>query len=454
MKFGGTSVRDADAMRNVARIVTAARPNRPVVVISAVAEATNTLESIGRKAASGEAEAARALASSLLDRHTQIASQLKLAGASRSGFDSLMTDIGATIDRVVTGVAALRECTPRAKDALCSCGELLSSRLVAAVLAADAVWLDTRDFMLTDDRHGRARPLAERAGPRTRDAFGPVIASGRIPVTQGFIGVTSEGERTTMGRESSDYTAAVLGDFLDAARIEIWTDVQGVLTGDPRMVQNPRLVERLSFAEAFELSYFGAKVLHPSTMIPAESKGIPIAIRSSIEPGKGGTLIGNPPTDGEAAGAGGPRSGPRSVALRPDVVQIELKPPAGTGQYLFRDQLYEILIGHGIEAILVNSTGYATTVILGRADLVDGLPAELERIGGLDVTTGLSVATIVGQHFAASPEFYPRLLKALPPGGGARLIHGASGRSLNILLNTEDATETVRRIHTEFFGGR
>lgn len=446
MKFGGTSVRDAEAMRNVAGIVASSLSRRPVVVISAVAEATNTLETIGRTAASGDLDGARTVSRALHDRHAAIASDLGLQSGDRSGFDSLLTEVGGTIDRLTGGIAALRECTPRAKDALCACGELLSSRLAAAAMRAagtDAVWIDTKNFMVTDDRYGRARPVIDACAPLTRGAMTPLLDAGRVPVTQGFIGVTADGERTTMGRESSDYTAAVLGSILEAGTIEIWTDVEGVLTADPRTVESPRLVERLSFGEAFELSYFGAKVLHPSTMIPAEAKGIPIAIRSSLEPRKTGTLIGNFPVDGQ--------TGPRSVAAKQDVVLFELKSPPGAGQYIFREQLYGILMEHGVEAIIVNSTEYATSMLVARAAIDDTLPADLGKLGGLTVTGDLSVVTLVGRNIAGAGDFYARLLKAIPQAAGGKIVHGASGRSLNIIVRNEAALETVRRIHAEFF---
>jgi len=294
MKFGGTSNEDAAAMRNVIRIVNAHLKFQPVVVISAIARATNELEQIARTASLGEEQQATELLESLIRRHLAIVRDLIADRARRQILEGVISGYRTGLSAQVSQLSTLRTPSARAMDTICSFGERLSSRIVASALEESGTrssWVDVADFMLTDDNFGRARPVMDRVEQNLRTVMGPVIQGGSVPVTQGFIGINGKGEYTTMGRESSDYSATIIGALLPAKKVQIWTDVDGILTADPRMVATVRKVRRMSFEEALQLSLAGAKVLHPTTMVPVIEKGIPVQILNSKREQGSGTLV-------------------------------------------------------------------------------------------------------------------------------------------------------------------
>ena len=223
-------------------------------------------------------------------------------------------------------------------------GELLSSHIVAAVLQEQGIkaeWVDTKDFMVTDENYNAAMPMMDLVEERLRAIVQPLAEQGRVPVTQGFIGITRSNHRTTMGRESSDYSAAIIGAALHVDDIQIWTDVDGILTADPRVVASPKKVKVLSFEEAFELSFFGAKVLHPNTMLPAVEKNIPIHIYNSLRPHLSGTLV--------ASHAASKETVVKSVAFKRDVAMLNVAPRKRFSQYIFWEHIYSILTKYGAE---------------------------------------------------------------------------------------------------------
>src|ERR1700704_1772623 len=293
MKFGGTSVQDAAAIGRVAEIVRSRRAQHPVVVVSAFAKVTDQLVLMGQQATSGEAEASLQLLETLRVRHFDTARELlgekdlaKIAGKLKATFGQA--------EAFLKGLAAIRELSPRSSDQLLSFGELLSSEIVAAALAVrglDAVWVDSRMCVMTDAKHTRALPLADETRAKVQKHLSPLVKKGRIPVMGGFIAATLEGTTTTLGRGGSDFSAAIVGAALDAESIEIWTDVEGMMTTDPRLCPDARTIRHISFNEAAELAYFGAKVLHPATLLPAIQQDIPVFVLNSGNVKSKGTRI-------------------------------------------------------------------------------------------------------------------------------------------------------------------
>ena len=284
MKFGGTSNQDAAAMRNVIRIVKSHLARKPLVVISAIARATNELEQVARTAAAGREGEANAILDRLIIRHKGIAHDLVASRDRVQALENILDEAYASLQRLVQGLSIVRELTPRMTDAICCYGERLSSAIVAAGLAEQdvpSVWVDAKEFMTTNDRFGSATPLMDIVTDRLNTRVAPLVRDGKTPVTQGFIGVTLDGAYTTMGRESSDFSASIIGAAMRAELVQIWTDVDGILTADPTVVKGTRVVQEMSFDEAFELSWFGAKVLHPNTMLPLLEQQIPLEIRNS-----------------------------------------------------------------------------------------------------------------------------------------------------------------------------
>jgi aspartate kinase len=447
MKFGGTSVQDAEAITNVIGIVRSSLPRKPVVVISAIAQGTNTLEKIGRSAGAGNITVAKEEIDGLLRRHITIVNRLIKREDLKKDLAEFIAQSGITLHTLASGLDKLRELTPRTMDAFYSFGELLSSRIVAAGLTdagIPAQWLDARDFLVTDDVYGRARPVMHVVEERLTKIVPPLLAAGKVPVTQGFIGVTVSGHRTTMGRESSDYTGSLIGSALDAEAIEIWTDVTGVLTADPRVVENPRQVKHLTFAEAYELTYFGAKVLHPGTMHPAEAKQIPIDILNSKEPGAGGTRV--------SIAAPGGKPAVKSVTFRKDLSLLTLTPLHRHGQYIFWEHLFGVLTERRAEALLMNTAEYRTALVMKSVDAVDDVREALKDVCLAEIRHSKALVCAVGENIARINGLPERFIRSIGDQPVHFLSAGPSPNALAAVIESDTVEETVRRAHNEFFG--
>ena len=292
-KFGGTSVQDAEAMERVAAILSQRIDQKPVVVASAMGKTTNGLLQAARLAADGKRQEALDLLSGLRNLHISEAQKLGLAASGDEVLETITSHF-KEMANIVRGLATLGELTPRSMDAMASYGERLSTLILCQCLMSRGIpaeLMDARQCIITDDNFTRAAPLFDLTDAAIREHLLPVINAGKVPVFQGFIGATRSGITTTIGRGGSDYTAAIVGAALEAYDIQIWTDVDGIMTTDPRMVPEARRVRVISFDEAAELAYFGARVLHPATILPAVRKKIPVHVLNSYKPDLQGTLI-------------------------------------------------------------------------------------------------------------------------------------------------------------------
>src|SRR5436305_488539 len=318
MKFGGTSVGDAERIRGAAEIVAgAARRGKVLAVVSAMSGVTNRLIAAARASAGGDARAGEELREALREQHAAAIEALISDEAARARLTAEAEQIVKDAATLCRGTAMLRELTPRALDSISSAGERLSARLMAGALeelGQRAAAVEATEVIVTDDEHGRAEPLMEETRVRASGRLLPLLAEGVVPVVTGFIGATRAGTLTTLGRGGSDYSATILGAALDAAEIIIWTDVDGVMTADPRLVADARTINEISYAEAAELAYFGAKVLHPKTLRPVAEASVPVWIRNSFEPGRGGTKI--------TPGGRPSSSGVKAITAIPDVSLI------------------------------------------------------------------------------------------------------------------------------------
>ena len=332
MKFGGTSVADPEAIKRLIGIVRhqlesqKAGDDAPVVVVSALAKVTDQLVQVARLAEDGEADRAADALRALLDRHVAVASAV--TSESRAETVAKVRQEFEELIGLVHALAVLREVSPRSLDAVLAAGEVVSSRVVAAAIAdhrIGSVWVDARGVIVTDSEYNAAVPDMLETADRTRDRVAPHASRCRVAVLGGFIGSTSNGVTTTLGRGGSDYSAAIFGACLGVDEIQIWTDVDGMLTADPRIVPQPRVVPQLSFAEASELAYFGAKVLHPSTILPAVDRNIPVRILNARRPDQPGTRI---TADGVLIGDR------RAAELHDDAHRRGLRPrrPGGSGR--------------------------------------------------------------------------------------------------------------------------
>lgn len=451
MKFGGTSNTDATAMKNVINIVASHVGRKPVVVISAIARATNNLEEIARTAAAGDEAKALDIVARLFDRHREIMRGLLGSTTHVGELESVFDVYRGEIVRLVKGLAILRELTPRTMDAVCSYGERLSSRIVAAGLAEQGIrseWIDVKEFMITDERFGRAVPLMDVVQKKALDLFVPFITDGHVPVTQGFIGVTESGQYTTMGRESSDYSAAIIGAVLDAEVVQIWTDVDGILSADPRMVASARKIKTMSFDEAFELSYFGAKILHPNTMLPLIDKKIPVQILNSFRGNEGGTTIGMP----EDATIGG-RVPVKSITVKSGLVLVSVTPHRRHSQYHFWEGIYGVLNRFGVVVGASSTSEYKIAFVIEEATFVSDVHHALADFGLVEVSRNQASISFIGKDLCDSADLISIVFGAL---GGVRLSMislGASDSSFTIVLEKRDSGEVVNRLHDLLFGG-
>jgi len=448
MKFGGTSNEDAAAMSNVVRIVKAHIREHPIVVISAIARATNELEQTARLAEQGSEEEAARLVTHLFERHNAIIDNLVKSRAVAEELEGVFYNHLAGIKALVKGIAILHELTPRTKDAICSYGERLSSRIIAASLleqGVDAVWVDAKEFMITDDNFGRAQPLTDLVTERLEHHVRPLLNDGRTPVTQGFIGVTQSGAYTTMGRESSDYSASIIGAAMSADRVQIWTDVDGILTADPRVVPSTRKLNRMTFEEAFELSYFGAKVLHPSTMLPVLDKKIPVEILNSKREQGAGTRIDVPKSDDTHLPP------IKSIAHKRNLVIVTITPTKRLGQYLFWESIFSVLTEAGVVVGSSATSEYSIAFTVDKTADIAAVRHRLEQFGSVAISEGKASLCLVGAGVRGAAGIAGRIFGVLADLKVYMISYGASAMNLTLILDEEKIGDALNRLHREFF---
>lgn len=451
MKFGGTSTKDAAAMLNVSEIVKSCSFKKPVVVISAIAQATNQLETIGSLSKTNAVVEAKNVLNNFIDRHLSI---VETAGLRQNTQKKLRTEINSykeEIEEIIKGVSILRELTPQTLDRFYSYGELLSSYIISEVMkenGIDTVWVDTKNFMVTDYAFTEAKPNMPVVEEKLRSLALKLIEEKKVIVTQGFIGVTATGERTTMGRESSDFSAAVIGAVLDADDVQIWTDVDGVLSGDPNIIEHPKKIKELSFDEAYQLSLFGAKVLHPNTMIPAAEKNIPIHVYNSKRPQITGTLI-SKATDSAT------KSTPivKSVTYKSKVSLLAIKPTTRFSPYIFWENIFSILNKFKAVPIVTSTSEYQFAAVIETKYMLDSLTNELTAIGEVEEQSNLSLITLLGQKINHNSTIVQNVFSVLSAIKFHFISFGASEMSMSILINENDTGQVVRSLHKLFFEG-
>jgi aspartate kinase len=449
MKFGGTSVADADAMRRVTAIVSraaeASPPEAPpVVVVSAMSKVTDRLIETARLAQNGDAEAAARLLAELQERHLGVARGL-VAGAPLAALSAALEQDFAALIADVRELAAAGEVPPRAHDALVAAGELASSRILAAALEAagvNAAWVDARAVLVTDDEHLAAAPDMEATAARTQELIVPLRAAGRVVVLGGFIGATASGVTTTLGRGGSDYSAAIFGACLGVDEIQIWTDVDGMLTADPRVVREPRLVPQLSFAEASELAYFGAKVLHPSTILPAVARNIPVRILNSRRPEVSGTMI-------TANGRG--HAGLTALACKRGITVVDITSTRMLMAHGFLRRLFEVFERFKTPVDVVTTSEVSVSVTLDNPRRLDDIVENLRTFADVACEPDMGIVCVVGENLRADPALFGRAILALD-GIPLRLVsQAASRRNITVVMKDADVPAAMDRLHRQFF---
>ena len=444
-KFGGTSVADRPAIARLIDIVRARVPERPVIVVSALARVTDTLLNLARRAGVADEAELESGVSTLLERHGQVARELPGGAAA---LDAISADAAAL--RQELGCVRRRMATPAELDAIAGRGELWSSRLVAAALAGaglDAAWVDIRPVMVTDDRFTRATPYLQVLNTRARESLRPLIDAGRIPVTQGFIGATATGVPTTLGRGGSDFTAALLGAALEADRVEIWTDVNGLMTADPRIVPTARTLLAASYEEAAELATFGARILHPATALPLVRAGIPIVILNANDPERAGTTI-EPEAQLDRVGD----SPIRSISWKQGITVINIRAPRMLGAYGFLRALFEVFERHETVVDVLASGEVSISLTIEDRSRLDLLVRDLGDLGEVWIEEHRAIVAIVGIGLRNTPGLAARVFNAVWPANVEIISQGASAINMTFVVREDDGPDVVRRLHQEFFG--
>lgn len=444
MKFGGTSVADAGAFRNVASIVKAAAPERPVVVVSAIAGFTNALLAAVDAVVNGDEPESGDSLNEWFDRHAAVAYEL-LGSPARQSFEATILEARTEIGRLLRIIGGYPVTRPPLQDEIVAFGELLSSRLLAAVLREHdlpAQFVDTRECIKTDEVYGNATPLPE-TNAAVAGQLQPGIERGDIPVLGGFIASTHKGITTTLGRGGSDYTAAIVGAALDAREIQIWTDVSGVLTADPRVVGDAKTIPVLSYQEAAELAYFGAKVLHPKTIQPAIDKSIPVRVCNSHAPTDEGTLI---VSESEAA----PLT-IKAIAHKNDVTVVQVTSARMLGAYGFLRALFEVFDQHQTAVDVVTTSEVSVSLSIDDASALPELVTDLERLGTVEIEKDRTIVSVVGEGLRNTPGIAARVFSVINDINVSMISVGASSVNLTFMIDEAQATETITRLHRACF---
>lgn len=453
MKFGGTSVQDAAAILQVAKIVSSKLQRKPVVVVSAMSKVTDGLIRIGKVAGEGQMAEALSLIDQLRNRHLNTARELlentdkPTPGIYRlSSLETAVRKWFQELEDLARSVATLGELTPRTLDAVVSFGERLSSLIVAAAFnccGMPSEMVDSREFIITDDQYTVASPLPDEINSRCPRVILPLVESGKVPVAQGFIGATRSGITTTIGRGGSDYSGALIGAALQAEAIEIWTDVDGMMTIDPRVVKEAKRIRVVSFDEAAELSYFGAKVLHPATVLPAIELRIPVYIYNTKNPSCEGTMI--------VADSRPSSNLIKGIAFKRKVTIINITSTRMLNAHGFLRTLFEIFEKHQTSVDVVTTSEVSVSVTLDNTDRLEAIQKDLSGFGEVRVEEGKAIVCVVGDNLKFKPGVAARLFHAIRNINVNMISQGSSEINVTFVIDDCEVEHAARLLHNEFF---
>jgi aspartate kinase len=446
IKFGGTSVGDAARVAQAIDIVAERRELQPIVVVSALSGVTNQLVAASEAARDQKPELVREIVDSVRQRHEDVAMQL--VQQKFDFFEAFVKQLNKQIEQITTilsGIALLGEITPRAKDKVMSIGEKLSSVLFAYSMMMRALpgeHVESEEVIWTNDQFCGATPLMDRTRDAARAKLLPLVERNHIPVMGGFIGRTIEGATTTLGRNGSDYSAAIVAAAIGADEVQIWTDVDGLLTCDPRFVSGAKVIDVLSHEEAAELASFGAK-LHPRTLEPAIEAGIPVRVLNTHNPSSPGTLI---TREGAARGAG-----PRSVARKRNVTVVDLQSNKMLGAHGFLARIFDEFEKLEISVDLITTSEVSVSVTVDERQNIEELRARLGDLATVEVIDEQCIVAIVGRELLADSRVAARIFEALRGIRTKMISLGRSGLNLSIVIDDRDSDRAIQQIHAALF---
>ncbi len=458
MKFGGTSVGSAERMQRVAELVAAQGASAEVVVVvSAMGGVTDMLIRAATEASRGDREHWKSVRQELARRHREVADQLLSASEQAVVLPRLAEQMG-NFENLCSGFSLVREITPRAMDTLSSLGEVMCATLIAAVFRSQghkAEAVDSTELIVTNDDYGNATPLFDETNQKTRQRLASPCRSGVIPVITGFRGATHDGHCTTLGRGGSDYSATIVGAALDCDEIWIWTDVDGVMSADPRLVPTARIIPEISYREAIELSFFGAKVLHPKTIQPVIKKKIPVWIKNSFNPACTGTKI------GPSAANGQPGVKAITTVSNADLITMSGKDSLSFPRLATR--VFNALHLEDVSTLIVTQSSADNTLCFAIHDAdLPRVKARIEKtfelemlheyVGVLEVMPKVAIVVAVGENMKGTPGIAGRAFGALGRRGIniIAIAQGSSELSISFAVKSSDVKDAVRAIHEEF----
>jgi aspartate kinase len=445
MKFGGTSVQDAEAIDRAATIVRERISERPVVVVSALAKMTDQLLAMASAAGAGDRDQALKLSLAARERHFNTASDLLGTGKFAQIHAELEEDFNA-LDDLLRGIVAVGELTPRTTDNIAGFGERVSSRIVTAAFSLrglDASHLDSRQCIVTDATFTRAVPDFEDTNSRLRELVKPLLDHGRVPIMGGFIGATRDGISTTLGRGGSDFTAAIVGAGLNAERIEIWTDVDGMMTTDPNLCPQAHRIKVISFEEAAELAYFGAKVLHPATLLPAIEKNIPVLVLNSRNPKNEGTRI--------TATAPKSKNIFKAIAAKKRITVVDVVATRMLMAHGFLKSIFEVFATHRCPVDMVSTSEVSVSVTVDSNESIAAIAADLGKLAKVTYQGRKAIVCLVGENIRSTPGIAAKVFSAISNVNIQMISQGASEINISFVIDEPDVPQVVSRLHQAFF---
>ncbi len=448
MKFGGTSVEDPAAIGRTAALVAGrvAQGKSPVVVVSAMAKVTDQLLRAAEAAAQGDRAGALAISSRLRSRHRDTAAALIKNHADQVALVSLIDEKFDSLDEILRGLAAILELTPRISDLIASFGERLSSRIVTAAFreqGVDAAHADACEIIVTDSQFQKAIPQDDIIDKKAPEKLLPLLVEGKVPVMGGFIASNEAGLTTTLGRGGSDFTGALVGGALTAEAIEIWTDVDGIMTADPRVCPDALRVKVISFEEAAELAYFGAKVLHPATILPAVKKNIPVLVLNSRNAACEGTRI--------VSLAPHCKSPFKSIAVKKKLSIIDVVASRMLMTHGYLRQIFEVFDKHKCPVDMVSTSEVSVSLSVDSNNQLPLIAADLSKLADVKYEGKKALVCMVGEDIRGQSGIAAQVFNAIRHVNVRMISQGASEINMSFMIEEDDAEEAIRSLHAAFF---
>ena len=446
MKFGGTSVANFEAITRTIFIIGSKLDQKPVVVVSALSKVTDCLYRISDAAASRQVEEMESLLTQLRERHVNLAEELLAHSPDlKNGAVAEVNHICDSLDSLARAICAVGELSDRNKAILISNGELLSSTVICFAMNAKGIrtgFIDARKMMVTNDSYLKGEPVVDEILARVPGAVEEAYQGNDAVITQGFIASNSKGEQTVLGRGGSDYSASLIGLAMDAEKIEIWTDVDGVRSADPRRVENTKYLEKISFEEAAEMAHFGAKVLHPLTIEPAVKKNIPIYVLNSMNPsGKGTAILRSELIE----------DGVKSVSFKENIRVINIFSMRMINTSGFLRRVFEIFSESKVSVDLISTSEANISVTVDAGEKIDAVVSQLSEFAEVIVDDDKSQVSVIGKNIVKLNGMLKRTFAPLKRCNVYMISQGASFVNISFVVDREELTEVVQSLHTHLF---